>query len=63
LHDAKIARIDRGIDEILRRYRRSSQPPEHCQLPGMSHRISQRTLEESFFSGATQFRSGLKVSG
>ncbi len=61
LPGAKIVRIDRRIDKILRRYGRPSKPTQHCELSGMSHRVGEWALKESFLRGATQFRSGLKV--
>jgi hypothetical protein len=58
---SKIRRIHGGLNEILRMHWRTCKTAKHCELPGVSHRISERPLQESLFRGVLEFSADRKM--
>src|SRR5258708_4029281 len=59
----EILRADRCQDEVLRRNRVPGKPPQHRQLPGMSHRICKRPLQHHLRRNALKLSPSLKMPG
>ena len=59
----KISRIHAGLNEVLRRHRRSCQAAQQRELSCVTHCVSEWALQESFFGCVPQFRSIRKVPG
>ena len=45
---------DLGDDEILGRHRRACQASQQSELPGMSHRIGERALKQTFLGHSVE---------